>query len=73
MSLAEIQDNKWEVQASKPPIAKPAGIGMLIMMTGFTLFFVAVIIGSIIGSFTETKEMDFDKKQKDPAAEKAAK
>lgn len=64
MSVAEIQDNKWEVQAAKPPLITPGGIGAMIMMGGFALFFVAVIIGSVIGSFTETKEMDFSKQQK---------
>jgi hypothetical protein len=69
MSVAEIQDNKWEVQASKPPIMTPGSIGIMIMMGGFALFFVFVIVGSVIGSFTETKEMDFSKTHKDaPAA-----
>ncbi len=64
MSVAEIQDNKWEVQAAKPPITSPAAIGVIIMMSGFILFFVWVIIFSVIGSFTETKTMDFSKQQK---------
>ena len=64
MSVAEIQDNKWEVQASKPPLKTPGAIGIMIMMGGFMLFFVWVIIFSVIGSFTETKEMDFSKQQK---------
>lgn len=71
MSLAEIQDNKWEVQSAKPPIVTPGSIGMLIMMAGFTLFFVAVIIGSVVGSFTDTKEMNFDKKQQDESSAEA--
>lgn len=64
MSVAEIQDNKWEVQAAKPPLMTPAGIGAMIMMGGFALFFLWVIIFSVIGSFTDTKEMDFSKTQK---------
>jgi len=64
MSLAEIQDNKWEVEASKVQIMTPQGIGMMIMMGAFTLFFGWVMIFSVIGSFTEAKTMDFDKKQK---------
>lgn len=64
MSVAEIQDNRWEVEAVKPPIANPASIGIIIMMGAFMLFFVAVIIGAVIGSFTDTSEMDFDKKAK---------
>jgi hypothetical protein len=68
MSLAEIQDNKWEVEATKPPVTSPGAIGIIIMMTAFSLFFVAVIIGSVIGSFTETKVMDFEGKKGEPAA-----
>ena len=71
MSLAEIQDNKWEVDAAKPPLKKPASIGMMIMMGGFMLFFVVVIIGAVIGSFTETKEMNFEKVTKDAEGEAA--
>lgn len=65
MSIAEIQDNKWEVEASKAPLKNFGAIGVMIMMGGFSLFFVAVIIGAVIGSFTEVKEMDFDKKHKE--------
>lgn len=63
MSVADIQDNKWEREAIKPPIATPGAIGMLIMMTCFALFFVAIIIGSVVGSFTESKVMDFEGKE----------
>ncbi|MCA9683181.1 MAG: hypothetical protein KC457_13360 [Myxococcales bacterium] len=72
MSAAEIQDNKWEREAAKPPITDFAGLGMIIMMGGFSLFFVAVLIGSIMGAFTDPKAMDFDKKQKVEGAEGAA-
>ena len=65
MSVAEIQDNKWEAQSIKPPVTNPAAIGIIIMMGGFMLFFVAVIIGSIIGTFTDPQEMDFDKVQRE--------
>lgn len=68
MSVAEIQDNKWELESTKAPLKNPGSIGIMIMMGGFALFFVWVIIFSVIGSFTDTEEMDFDKKQK---AEKA--
>jgi hypothetical protein len=72
MSVAEIQDNKWEVQAAKPPLLTAGSIGAMIMMGGFALFFVWVIIFSVIGSFTETKEMDFSKTQKAEADAAAA-
>jgi hypothetical protein len=62
MSLADIQDNKWEREAIKAPVTTPSAIGVIIMMTCFALFFVAIIIGSVIGSFTESKVMDFEGK-----------
>ena len=65
MSVAEIQDNKWEAESIKPPVTNPASIGIIIMMGGFMLFFVAILIGAVIGSFTDAKEMDFDKVQRD--------
>jgi hypothetical protein len=63
MSVAEIQDNKWELEATRPPVRNPAAIGIIIMMTCFSLFFVAIIIGSVIGAFTETKTMNFESKE----------
>jgi hypothetical protein len=71
MSVAEIQDNKWEVQASKVQLMTPQGIGLMFMMGAFVLFFTWVTIYSVIGAFTETKTMDFDKKQKVDADGKA--
>lgn len=69
MSVAEIQDNKWEAESIKPPVTNAGSIGIIIMMSGFMLFFVAVIIGAVIGSFTEVEEMDFDKVQREGDAE----
>jgi len=65
MSIAEIQDNKWEVEAIKPPIKTPAAIGVIIMMSGFILFFIWVLVGAVMGSFTDVEEMDFDKVQRE--------
>jgi len=72
MSTAEIQDNKWEVEASQPPLKNFGAVGIMIMMGGFSLFFVAVIIGAVMGSFTEVEEMDFGKKQKEAPAQAEA-
>ncbi len=68
MSAAEIQDNKWEVQASKPNFFTIGAIGAILMMGGFVLFFVALIIGSVQGAFTEPGALTVDK----GAAEKKA-
>jgi hypothetical protein len=69
MSAAEIQDNKWEVQASKPNLLTPAAIGAIIMMAGFILFFIALLIGSVQGAFTDSGGMVVDK---EAAAKEAA-
>lgn len=61
MSAAEIQDNKWEVQASKPNFLTVGAIGAILMMGGFVLFFVALIIGSVQGTFTESTGLQVDK------------
>lgn len=65
MSVAEIQDNKWEAESIKPPVTNPASLGIIVMMGGFMLFFVAVIIGAVVGTFTDPAEMDFDKVQRE--------
>ncbi len=67
MSVAEIQDNKWEVQASKPPLANFGAIGVIIMMGSFFVFFVWIIVFSVIGAFTEPtggKNIAIEKTQK---------
>jgi hypothetical protein len=69
MSVADIRDNKWELESTKPPVTTPAAIGVIIMMTCFALFFVAIIIGSVVGSFTESKVMDFEGKAPEARSE----
>jgi hypothetical protein len=70
MTVAEIQDNKWELEVTKAPVTNPAAIGIILMMCGFACFFLFMIVGSVIGSFTETETMNFDKAEvKKPAAE----
>jgi hypothetical protein len=71
MSVADIQDNKWELESTRPPTRTPGAIGVIIMMTCFALFFVAIIIGSVIGSFTETQIMDFEGKAPEASTPKA--
>lgn len=61
MSAAEIQDNKWEVQASKPNFFTIGAIGAMLMMGGFVLFFIALIIGSVQGTFTDSTGLQVDK------------
>jgi hypothetical protein len=50
MSTAEIADNKWEVQASKPPVATMGGFMQLVMISGFAGLFGYLTVMSIIGA-----------------------
>ena len=56
MSAAEIADNKWEVEASKPKLGTPASIAQLIMMVGFSGFFAYILLFSVIGMFSAKEE-----------------
>lgn len=56
MSASEIADNKWELQASKPPMTSAGGIAQLILMGGFCCVFLYLIIFSIIGAVTPKPE-----------------
>jgi hypothetical protein len=56
MSSSEIADNKWELQAAKPPVGSASGIMQLTMMGGFVLMFGWLILYSIIGAVTPKNE-----------------
>lgn len=56
MSAAEIADNKWELQASKPPVTSTSGILQLAFMAGFVGVFAWLIVSSIIGIVTPPAE-----------------
>jgi hypothetical protein len=62
MSAAEIADNKWETEASKPQLFTPGSIAQLIMMVGFSLFFAYILVFSVIGLFSEKQESDLGSK-----------
>ncbi len=49
MSAAEIADNRWELSATKPPVTSIAGISQILLMSGFGLFFVYILVGSVMG------------------------
>jgi len=49
MSASEIADNRWELSATKPPVTSAGGIAQILLMSGFGLFFVYILIGSIQG------------------------
>ncbi len=49
MSAAEIADNKWELQATKPPVSSFTGVSQIILMVGFTGLFVWMLGFSVMG------------------------
>lgn len=76
MSTAEIGDNKWEVQASKPPVATAGGLLQLIMISAFSVIFGWITVNSVIGIVTPKKEGgsiadSYDKMQKNDNAKPA--
>lgn len=62
MSSAEIADNKWEVQASKPQVKDPASIAQIALMGGFAAFFVYILIFSVVGMFSSSEEGSLESK-----------
>lgn len=63
MSTAEIADNKWEVQSSKPPVATAGGLLQLLMFVGFTALFGYLTIMSVVGAFAPKPEENRIEKQ----------
>lgn len=56
MSAAEIADNKWELQATKPPLGTLAGVMQILLMAGFASFFVWIVIYSVVAVVTPKDE-----------------
>jgi hypothetical protein len=56
MSASEIADNKWELEASKPPIVTPSGIAQMVLFCGFIGLFGYIIGNSVVGIITPKKE-----------------
>lgn len=56
MSAAEIADNKWELQSTKPPLSSSGGVLQLILMGGFMVFFGWLLVNSVIGIVTPKAE-----------------
>jgi hypothetical protein len=51
MSLSEIADNKFELQAAKPPIATFAAICQILLIACFTGVFLYILQGAASGIF----------------------
>lgn len=51
MSTAEIADNKWELEASKPPIATPGGLLQIAVIGLFAALFAWMMSFAVQGIF----------------------
>lgn len=51
MSAAEIADNKWELEASKPPIITVGGILQILILAGFAAMFAWMMMFTLQGIF----------------------
>ena len=51
MSISEIADNKWEVQAAKPPTSTIGGIMQILLIACFAAVFVYILQGAAGGIF----------------------
>ena len=56
MSISEIADNKWEREAAKPPTTTFSGICQILLIGAFTLIFVYILQGSLMGMFGSKRE-----------------
>lgn len=56
MSTADIADNKWEVEASKPPIRTFSGILQIAVVASFAGLFVWMLSFTLAGIFGYKRE-----------------
>lgn len=55
-AAAEIADNKWELQAVKPPITEPASFMQMIFVGAIALFFAWIAVMSVVALFTDNTD-----------------
>jgi len=65
MSAAEIADNKWESDSTKPPVITAAGIAQILLMGMFGLFFLYILIMSVVGIVTPHEDGALEQKYKE--------
>ena len=51
MSMSEIADNKWEVEAAKPPISSFSAICQILLIAAFAGVFLYILQGAASGIF----------------------
>ncbi|MBK7824872.1 hypothetical protein [Nannocystis sp.] len=73
MSISEIADNKWEVQAAKPPVSTVPAIFQILLIASFAAVFVWILQFSVIGIFgakRDTMADNYGKMGSEAAAKK---
>ncbi len=61
MSSSEIADNKWELEASKPPITTPGALAQIVIVGSFSLVFLWILSFSVLGIVSPKKKTMADK------------
>jgi len=56
MSISEIADNKWEVQAAKPPVQTVPAVAQMLLIATFAGIFAWILFGSLQGMFGATRD-----------------
>jgi hypothetical protein len=73
MSISEIADNKWEVQAAKPPVSTVPAIFQILLIGSFAAVFVWILQFSVVGIFgakRDTMSDNYGKMGNEAAAKK---
>ncbi|MEZ4428685.1 MAG: hypothetical protein R3A51_13465 [Nannocystaceae bacterium] len=72
MSASEIADNKWELEASRPPVKSLGAIAQIAVVGSFALIFGWILTFSLMGIFGSKKESLADRYGEMTADGKAA-
>lgn len=80
MSASEIADNKWELEASKPPVSNVGGILQIVVVGFFSAIFAWMLMFTFQGIFGSKREtladqygnLTVDGKKAEPAPAPAA-
>lgn len=73
MSNAEIADNKWEIEAAKPPVTTVPAIFQILLIASFAAVFVWILQFSVSGLFgakRDTMADNYSKMGNEAAAKK---
>ncbi len=62
MSSAEIGNNKWELDASRPPVLTPFGMAQIGIIGVFGLFFGWMLLQAVVAIVTPHEKSDLEKR-----------